>query len=182
VEALVVCESVFGNTREVAAAVGRGLASRLPVTVVDVNSAPAVLPAEVDLLVVGGPTHAFGMSRPGTRRDAARQAGRDEDLDAIGLREWLAGLEPARRGVSAAAFDTRIRRPRVPGSAAHRAAARLRHLGFTMLDAPTTFWVGATTGPLLPEEPDRACRWGEQLGARVVPAHGRPTGGTVPSG
>jgi len=158
VEALVVCESVFGNTREVAAAVGRGLASRLPVTVVDVNSAPAVLPAEVDLLVVGGPTHAFGMSRPGTRRDAARQAGRDEDLDAIGLREWLAG------------------------SAAHRAAARLRHLGFTMLDAPTTFWVGATTGPLLPEEPDRACRWGEQLGARVVPAHGRPTGGTVPSG
>lgn len=182
-EALVVCESMFGNTREVGAAVARGLTTWMPVAVVDVDSAPTTLPATVNLLVVGGPTHAFGLSRPGTRRDAARQAGREEDPDAIGLREWLEALEPTRRVVTAAAFDTRVRRPRVPGSAAHRVAARLRRLGFTILGAPVTFWVGATPGPLLPDELERAHRWGEQLGAWVAPAHGRAAGGGgVPSG
>jgi hypothetical protein len=84
--------------------------------------------------------------------------------------------------VTAAAFDTRVRRPRLPGSAARRAAARLRRLGFAILRDPITFWVGATPGPLLPDELERAYRWGEQLAAWVVPARGCAPDGTVTSG
>jgi hypothetical protein len=181
VQALVVYESVFGNTRQVAEAVARGLTGALPATLVEVTAAPATLPDDLDLLVVGGPTHALGMSRPTTRRDGAEQAGRDYDADAIGIREWIEGLAPA-RGTAAATFDTRVRRPRVPGSAAHRAAARLRRLGFRMLGSPTTFWVDGVPGPLLADELDRARRWGEELGARFAPARDRTDGGTVTSG
>ena len=71
---LVVVESSFGNTRAVAEAITEGLG---PGTVlVDVGEAPDDL-SGFDLVVVGGPTHAFGMSRPSTRDDAARQAGHE---------------------------------------------------------------------------------------------------------
>jgi flavorubredoxin len=71
--ALVIYESMFGNTQQVANAVGDGLARTLPADVVEVGHAQATVPVNVSLLVVGGPTHAFGMSRQKTRADAAGQ-------------------------------------------------------------------------------------------------------------
>ncbi len=68
-DALVVVESVFGNTRAVAEAIAAGLADRMTVRVVDVADAPTAVTG-LDLLVVGGPTHAFGMSWSATRRSA----------------------------------------------------------------------------------------------------------------
>jgi flavorubredoxin len=73
--ALVVFESMFGNTEAIAHAVADGLRSTMDVDVVEVGAAPASPADDVDLLVVGGPTHAFGLTRPSTRQDAARQAG-----------------------------------------------------------------------------------------------------------
>ena len=73
--AMVIFESMFGNTREIADAVAEGLSSSLSTVILEVGAAPAVLPDDVDLIVVGGPTHAFGLSRPGTRENAIRQAG-----------------------------------------------------------------------------------------------------------
>lgn len=61
--ALVVFESMFGNTAEVARAVARGLDDHAPTEVVEVGAASARLAEDVDLVVVGGPTHAFGLSR-----------------------------------------------------------------------------------------------------------------------
>lgn len=61
---------MFGNTRAVAEAVAQGLGSAMTVELVEVSAAP-LESQDVDLLVVGGPTHAFGMSRPTTRSDAA---------------------------------------------------------------------------------------------------------------
>jgi hypothetical protein len=61
--------------------------------------------AECDLLVVGGPTHAFGLSRPDTRQ-AAVQQGSSRPADA-GLREYL-DVSPMLTGIVAAAFDTKI--------------------------------------------------------------------------
>src|SRR5690606_14826892 len=68
--ALVAFESMFGNTGLIAEAIADGLARHGEVETAEVGTAPVLLPAEVDLLVVGGPTHAFGMSRPGTRSSA----------------------------------------------------------------------------------------------------------------
>lgn len=78
--------------------------------------------------MVGGPTHAFGMSRPSSRQDAARQGATHGGTEP-GLREWLAGvrLDGVR---SAAAFDTRVTKVRLlPGSAARGAAKVLRGRG-----------------------------------------------------
>jgi hypothetical protein len=85
---------------------------------VEVGAAPAVIGDDVELLVVGGPTHAFGLSRPGTRRSAAQQAEDELVSTGIGLREWLGTLPKGSPDVAVAAFDTRISKPRLPGAAA----------------------------------------------------------------
>lgn len=59
--AFVVYESLFGNTARIAQAVVDGLTEHLDVEHHDV--AEGQLPNGVDLLVMGGPTHAFSMSR-----------------------------------------------------------------------------------------------------------------------
>jgi len=97
--------------------------------VCEVGAAPKSLDREIDLLVVGAPTHAFGMSRPGTREDAVSQSeGAGVVSTGDGLREWPAAVQvPAQ--VWAATFDTRMDKPTVPGSAACAAGRRLQHLG-----------------------------------------------------
>src|SRR4051794_40753049 len=110
--ALVVFESMFGDTETIARAVADGLSGGMRVDIVDVAAAPRV-DADVDLLVVGGPTHAFGMSRPNTRNDAVRQGGRSA-AESVGVREWLDGQRPTSTA-RAAAFDTRIKKWFIPG-------------------------------------------------------------------
>ena len=71
--------------------------------------------------------------------------------------------------VGAAAFDTRIDKPRVPGSAARAAEKRLRRLGFRFVAAAESFYVTGTKGPLVPGEVERARLWAEQVAARWAP-------------
>ena len=162
--ALVVFESMFGNTQQIAEAVKEGLSTSVPTDILEVGTAPDVIPVGVGLIIVGGPTHAFGMSRPKTREDATRQAGGRVVSGGNGLREWLTALERAQGGLSAAAFDTRINKPRVPGSAARRAEKRLGKLGFQIATPSKSFYVTGTAGPLVDGETGRARRWGEVLG------------------
>jgi len=162
---LVVYESMFGNTREIAKAVAEGLADAGTVDLVEVGAAPAVLPDDVDLLVVGAPTHAFGLSRPSTRKSAAGQAVGEVVSTGIGLREWLEGLRPNDKTVVVTAFDTRVKVPLMPGSAARRALGRLRGLGFPALARSASFYVTGTPGPLREGELDRARQWGARLAA-----------------
>jgi hypothetical protein len=166
--ALVVYESMFGNTRVIAEAIALGLSRRMRVDVVEVAIAPAVIGDDVALLVAGGPTHAFGMSRPGTRQDAARQTTHGLVSAGNGLREWLAALPDGSRRVAAAAFDTRIARPRLPGSAAHAAERRLRRLGFRVAAPAKSFYVAGTQGLLIDGEQGRARDWGTYLAELAV--------------
>lgn len=169
---LVVHESHFGNTRAVAQAVadgiGDGIGAQHPgqVAVVDVADAPDRLAADVDLLVVGAPTHAFSMSRASTRRDALGQ-GAEPGHDARGIREWLADLTLAGARPAVATFDTRVTAVRrLPGSAAHAASRSVvrHHLG-EVVDS-TSFFVEDSHGPLADGELDRARAWGRALAAR----------------
>ena len=165
--ALVVFESMFGNTQRSPRQWRKG--SRLvPTDILEVGAAADALPDGVDLVVVGGPTHAFGMSRPRTREDATRQAGGHVVSERNGLREWLTTLERSAGNVAAAAFDTRIDKPRVPGSAARGAEKRLRKLGFRITSPSESFYVTGTAGPLVAGETERAQRWGEELGGGYV--------------
>lgn len=166
--ALVVYESAWGNTRTVAEAVGGVLGRGMAVRVAPVETAPALADVDADLLVVGAPTHAFGLSRPRTRADAAARGGRRLPT---GVREWLAsGAPPA---LLAAAFDTHVRRPDLPGHAGRAAAGRLHRLGCVMVVPPESFGVEGYEGPLLPGELARARQWAETIAARVA-ADARP--------
>jgi flavodoxin len=162
-KALVVYESMFGNTRTIATAVAEGLAStRADVEVSEVGVAPVEVGDDVDLLVVGAPTHAFGMSHPNTRTSALEHTDQPLVSPGIGLREWLDRVR-ARAGLAVAAFDTRTDQRWLPGSAARGAQRRLRRRGFQPVTGARNFHVTGMTGPLVDGEPDRAREWGERL-------------------
>ena len=72
--AVVVYESMYGNTHLVADAIGAGVSTAFDVTVVPVSQASGAVMADASLVVVGGPTHAHGMSRASTRKAAVRAA------------------------------------------------------------------------------------------------------------
>jgi hypothetical protein len=69
-KALVVYESMFGNTEKIARAVADGVGEAMDVQLAEVADAPTEPSPDVALIVAGGPTHAFSMSRENTRADA----------------------------------------------------------------------------------------------------------------
>lgn len=138
--AVVVYESRWGNTREIAESVASGLARHAEVTVVDVDASPAVVLDDVDLIVAGGPT----------------QAER--------LRTWLERLPAPATPKAVAVFDTRlgITRP-VPSSAGRKLAALMTTHGYEVISEPHSFYVRGHRGPLEPGERGRAALWGERV-------------------
>jgi hypothetical protein len=160
--ATLVYESMFGNTRAIAEAIARGVGSRMAIEVVRVDAAPRTL-VSTDLLIVGGPTQGFSMSRPGTRNGGVKD---DGIAPAIGIREWLSALGAPREHVPVATFDTRFKKPRwFVGSAARAAEKRLVALGFAVIAEPESFFVTGTHGPLILGEEDRAREWGGRIAA-----------------
>lgn len=165
--AVVVYESMFGNTEQVAQAVSDGLADHLQVQMVEVSQATAST-ALVDLVVVGGPTHAFSMSRPATREDAERQGATQGDAS-TGIREWLSRLHAGPHAQLVATFDTKVQRVRhLPGSAARAAAKVTTGLGYTSVAKAESFYVIGVEGPLAVGELARARAWGQELGLEAA--------------
>jgi hypothetical protein len=174
--AIVVYESMFGNTHRIAEAIGRGLAGVGEVKVLHVDEADAAVVAAADLLVVGGPTHAFGMTREGTRKSAVEMAAKpdkhlalDEHAPGSGLREWIAAMEP--QTAMAAAFDTKMR-SRFAGRASRRIWSQLRHKGFWMA-LPAESFIVTGDNRLVDGEEERAAAWGQQLAAAAT-GHAMP--------
>jgi flavodoxin-like protein len=167
---LVVFESMYGNTEHIARAIAEGLGDA---QVVEVGTAPVVLPADLELLVVGGPTHAHGMSRARSRADAARRVDEPIVSTGIGIREWIAVVEP-RPNVVATAFDTRVNgRELFTGSAAKGAAKALADRGFRVAP-PESFVLDGMTGRpfdrIATVELERARTWGRTL-TNLLPVH-----------
>lgn len=167
--ALVVYESMFGNSGKVARAIADGLrVARVDVELVNAADAAAPYGDLVELLVVGGPTHAFSMTRHNTRDDAVRQGGSAEAAGS-GIREWIEHLHKGPHSEMVATFDTRVDKVRhLPGSAAKSAAKALRKVGYRTLVASESFYVDDVAGPLLDGEEERARAWGERLGVNAV--------------
>jgi len=159
--ALIVVESMFGNTKKVAELIGSALSKRLPVEIVDVDEAPKTLSDEVTLLAVGGPTHAFGMSRDGTREAAVEKGA--TGASTAGIRDWLESVRGITPRLPAIAFDTRVHKKFVPGSAGRAASRRLERLGCTMVEAPISFYVDDIAGPLVAGEEQRVFDFAEML-------------------
>lgn len=152
----VVYESQFGNTHTIAQAIADGLGGA---ELIAVDDAPATLPPDLALLVIGGPTHAFSMSRPQTREDAGRQGA---PATTSGIREWIDTLRPDGAGPRVAVFSTKMGHTPFSGSAAKAAVRHVRHRGFEVHDA-ADFHVVGTHGPLEDDEVARATEWGRRL-------------------
>jgi hypothetical protein len=161
--ALVVYESMFGNTERIALAVAEGLRlDGVDVVTREVNEAPTVVPSDIDLLVVGAPTHAFSLSRASTRAEAVSQ-GAPAERARLGLREWLVASS-AHSGTGTAVFDTRASKVRrLPMAAGPCAAKIARHRGLTLLSKPVGFVVEDIKGPPAENELERAVQWGRFL-------------------
>jgi hypothetical protein len=171
--AVVVYESMFGNTHHVAEAIATGLSPTFDVTVVPVGGATPEVLEGADLLVVGGPTHAHGMSRERTRASAVETAADpdqhvtlDPDAPGEGLREWFetCGDLPPR----AVAFDTRMDLPPLlSGRASHGIRRLLKHHGATIVADPMSFLVDFEN-VLEDGELERATAWARGLTLRVA--------------
>ena len=164
-KAYVVYESMYGNT----AAIGEAIAEELRTRGLTVRSGPVtrVDPdgvGDAGLVIVGGPTHAHGMTRGATRRTAVNDKKNTYASPTVapGLREWIDDL-PTGAKTLAAAFDTRFAKPVfLTGSAAKGIARRLANRGFHMVVGPKSFFV-STDNQLLPGELDHATRWASAL-------------------
>jgi hypothetical protein len=168
--AVVVYESMYGNTRIVAEAIGEGLRPEHDVVVVPAGRADPAILEDAQLLVVGGPTHVHGMTRRRSREAAAEAARKPESGVVLedgatgpGVREWLSSL--GHLNVLAAAFDTRMHGPAALTGRASKAIDReLGKHGVSPLAEPESFIV-TKDNHLEPGEAERARRWGEQLAA-----------------
>ncbi|HEX6506766.1 MAG TPA: flavodoxin [Chloroflexota bacterium] len=144
-KALVVYDSKFGNTERVARVIAETLGAGEPVPTIPAGEASERDLIGIDLLAVGGPTQAHGLSPV--------------------LRDFLDGLSSGavsdRLTVS---FDTRLNWPRfLAGSAASAAAKRLTKKGARLLATPESFLVNGSKGPLAERELERAATWTKEL-------------------
>lgn len=179
-KALVIYESMYGNTRAIAEAVADGLRPDYDVEVLCTARAATPAVTDADLLVVGAPTHVHGMSRPATRKSAVEAALKPDSELAVepqaegrGVREWLSGLKRG-EGIPAAAFDTRLSAPAImTGRASAGIAKRLRRLGFTPVCEPADFLVDKQNH-LLPDQIDHARQWGRQIAATATHTSAAP--------
>jgi Flavodoxin len=171
--AVIVFESMFGNTHQIAEAIGVGLAELNEVSVISVNVVDPATVAAADLVLVGGPTHVHGMSRPSTRAEAEKWA-----LDPLkklrlesgapgrGIREWLDDHATEVPGLFAT-FATRVEMPIIlSGNAAAQMDRALHRRGSRRLAAPENFLVTKDT-ELSDGEIDRATDWGRSVGAAL---------------
>jgi hypothetical protein len=170
---MIVYESMFGVTRQIAEAVERGARSvagnRVSVTLRRVTEVQPEEVMDLDVLVVGAPTHAHTMSRPESRAEAAKWASDparrlrlEPDALESGVREFLPTLHPT--DADFVAFDTRVDAPEVfTGSAARSIRRRLVKKGLEALLPAESFLV-AKDGTLVDGEERRA----EDLGRALV--------------
>lgn len=152
---LVVYDSVYGNTRKIAEAVGAVLAQAGDVQVLPVVQLPKEALTGLDLLVAGSPTQAFGPIE--------------------GTKNFLKSLAPRQlNGVKVAAFDTRVDIKSVNsgfltfmvnifGYAAENIDRGLKAKGGNPVAAPGGFFVKDKEGPLADGELERAVAWAGEL-------------------
>ena len=161
--ALIIVESYFGNTRAIAEAVATGLLDGgAEAQVVEVDQAPSTLPADLDLLVLGAPTHNRGLPTAATRAKACAQAG--SGMASHGIGGWLeTTVIPA--STTAAAFDTVISKGWLSGSAAKAIAKALQRQQGRRTVSTRSFVVTASKGPLATGQETDAHSWGRELAA-----------------
>ena len=171
-KAVVVYESLWGNTAAIARAIAEGLGAGTRALSTAEALADAITGA--DLLVAGAPVHSLSLPTEASR-ESARTGGlgpgkAPPDLSHPPMRAWLERL--ARGSGRAAAFDTRVDAWYGRG-AAPLILRGLERAGYRRLTNARGFFVSGhrivptASGVLRPGEVDRAREWGAEL-ARMM--------------
>jgi flavodoxin len=153
---LVAYDSAYGNTEQIARAIGNALGPQEEVETLRVGDVTPERLAGVSLLIIGCPTQKFSPTGATTR--LLKSIPKD-------------GL----KGVKVAAFDTRFTEAEVErvkilaflvrmfGYAAEPIADKLQKKGGELAVPPEPFYVSGTEGPLLEGELERAGEWAKQI-------------------
>ncbi|MGD8194601.1 flavodoxin family protein [Herbiconiux sp. P18] len=168
--AVVLYESMFGNTRQIAEAIADGLADHGEVAVININRIALGDVETAGLMVVGGPTHVHGMSRGSTRAEAvtwaldpAKHLTLEPEAPGRGIRDWL--QDPAT--VVAPLFAAFATRGNVPVILSGNAAVQIDkalHRRATRRVVPSENFIVTNDNHLLGEEIVRARGWGCRVG------------------
>ena len=143
-KALVIYDSVYGNTEKIATAIGKGLTG--DTKVMRVSQVDPAGFGSIDMLIVGSPT----------------LGGRPTEA----IQSFLSRVPDASvRGIKVASFDTRYsgRFVKVFGFAADKIAENLKSKGGDLRLSPEPFYVTGKKGPLKEGELERAATWGKSL-------------------
>jgi flavodoxin len=151
----VLYESFFGNTRQIAEAIGNSLTQNNDVRVLNISEISWSEISYTEILVVGSATRAF---RPCEATKAFLK-----NIPENGL-----------SGKKVAAFDTRILLSEINskvarylvdkgGYAAKHIAKALERKGGMLVVPPEGFFVKGENGPLAEGEVERAAKWAEQI-------------------
>ncbi|MBN2015265.1 flavodoxin family protein [Candidatus Dojkabacteria bacterium] len=157
-KSLVVYDSVYGNTRKIAEAIKEGLSEKYETKIIQASEAKAEDTGNIDLLVVGSPTHGGWFT---------------EDV-----KGFLNSIpEELLKNTAVASFDTSMPQEgqsffvklitRIFGNAAPRILKVLGKEGAKIIDSEI-FWVLGKEGPLKEGEEERAKQWAESLSNKKV--------------
>ena len=150
---LVVYESQFGNTEQLARSIAATWSAFGSAQVVHVDPTHPVALEGVDVLILASPTQAFRQMPT--------------------IRAFIENLpREALNHLSVACFDTRVHMPwPLNGAAAPGMARQLRQKGCELIGPPEGFFVKGTSGPLLDGEEERATRWAVSIHEKYVTSH-----------
>ena len=162
-KAIVVYDSVYGNTEQIALAIADALGTQAEVAHFRVNAVQVEQLTGVELLIVGSPTQRFRPTAP--------------------ISNLLKNLaNKSLKGVRVAAFDTRLTTDKIEETPAlaffvrlfgHSAYAAkpmgdmLKKKGGEQIVPPEGFFVEGIEGPLAQGELERAANWVKQIIART---------------
>lgn len=166
-KAIVVYESLWGNTAAVARAIAEGLGPGAQ-ALTTAEAAGTALDG-VDLIVAGAPVLAFRLPTEEIRAGQGANPGRapaPPDLSHPAMRTWLSGL-PKGQG-RCAAFETRLWWS--PGGATSAIERGLEGAGYRPVAKRQRFVVKGAYGPLRPGELERARGWGAELARLMAPS------------
>jgi len=152
---LIVYDSVYGNTRQIAQAIHQAFVAKTEAGLMNIQEAKTDDLTSCSLLILGSPTQKFS-SMPAVKTLLNR-------VPSNGL-----------QGIRAAAFDTRIAVSDINSSvgrffvgrfgyAAESMAKMLVKKGAELIVPPEGFLVQGTEGPIKADELTRAGEWGEKI-------------------
>jgi hypothetical protein len=174
-KAVVIVESMFGNTLSIADAIRSGMQTHCSVSVISVTRVESTDLLDTDVVVVGGPTHIHGISTEVSRQNAAilaldssSELKLDSNAAGSGIREWLQLVHKEELPNLYATFDTRVRGLQViTGATSRQINAQLRRLGKDQVLPPMSFLVGSDH-KLIAGKREHAKEWGDHLAQSVL--------------